>query len=305
MERFSGAPKLLPINNESKGFVSNKAATRIKNAVNWMLLLTDKKRIYSKKERSTFTFYLNFITLTLPEDQKHTDEELKEVLLIPFIEWMVKTQDAKMWFWKAERQSNGRIHFHITSHVFIHWKSIRKKWNYLLAKNGYYKVFQDGTKKDSVSGTDIRAAKNAEQVGSYLSKYASKNDMIKLKIRRPVGLPAPHVELNKVSHIVPNYSSWSVLKRPVDGRLWACSYNLSKINLTYYFEEWGIDGWNDLMEDSDWFCSTPEKNEFFTLYLFRHLKYVNLPTSFELDIKHIKKRINPNEKTYYTVETLF
>src|ERR1041385_5470818 len=73
----------LPVLNVHAGTVSSKSSGKIRNAVNWMLYSTVKKRIYSRKERTTFSFYLNFITLTLPDDQLHTDEFIKDNLLTP------------------------------------------------------------------------------------------------------------------------------------------------------------------------------------------------------------------------------
>src|SRR6185369_3020887 len=182
-------PNKLPALNKHNGEVSNKAKTKIRNAVNWMLLFTERKFIYRKAEKKTFSFLLNFITLTLPTQQKHTDEDLKELLLTPFIQWLTKTQNAFMWLWKAEAQSNGNIHFHITTHQFVHWKSIRSKWNKLLAKNGYCKVFQDGTNDLGNSATQVKAARNANQVGSYLANYIGKKDKLMIKIKTPKALP--------------------------------------------------------------------------------------------------------------------
>jgi len=50
--------------NKPMGIVSKKAATRMANAVNWLMLFSHKKRVYSKSEKKSYWFTLNFITLS-------------------------------------------------------------------------------------------------------------------------------------------------------------------------------------------------------------------------------------------------
>jgi len=294
----------LPVLNVHAGTVSSKSAGKIRNGVNWMLYCTEKKRVYSKKEGTTFTFYLNFITLTLPSDQRHSDEFLKEFLLTPFLEWMARTQGCKMWLWKAESQTNGNIHFHITGHVFIHWKSIRKKWNVLLAKYGYCKVFQDGTNDKGNAATQIKAAKNPEQVGGYLASYIGKDDRLKLKIKKPKGLPqfstTKKVSVNCRDY---DYSPHSVLKRYIDGRLWSCSYNLSRINVLLDEELMCSTSFQDCSSDVASLSEQSREEKYYTLLFYRHLKFKKVGMALGEKIFETLPKIT--ERKYYTVESLF
>lgn len=294
----------MPMLNSHGGYVSDKAATKIRNAVNWMLFFTSKKRVYSLKERSTFYFYLNFITLTLPSEQKHTDDYIKDKMLVPFLEWMCRTKGASMWLWKAECQGNGNIHFHITSHIFIHWKVVRKKWNQILAKNGYCKVYQDGTNDKGNSATQIKAAKSPEHVGGYLAAYIGKDDRIRMKIRKPLGLPK--IKSTTKADDARNYcyGIHSVLKRKVDGRLWACSTNLSNINCSMLGEDVGYkvdDVFNDLMNSAD----KIQNEKYYSILMYRHLKFKKLPESVKPMLTELITQMNVKEDTKIEVESLF
>src|SRR5258708_6766683 len=81
----------MPVLNANKGVVSDKAGTKIRNAINWMLYLSEQKTIKSIREKKIFKYYLNFLTLTLPSEQMHSDEFLKTELLQPFLDWMQRT----------------------------------------------------------------------------------------------------------------------------------------------------------------------------------------------------------------------
>ena len=222
---------------------SIKSATRLKNAINWMLLFSDTKRVFAKNGRvdkkgnlilnksgqiqHNFYFKLAFITLTLSDRQVHDDDFIKEHLLQPFLYWLNRYYNC-LYVWKAESQLNGNIHFHITIDTFVHWKSIRAKWNKLLAKHGYCKVNQDGSNDKGDAATQIKSVINAGQcakdIGSYLQfKDRPKPKQIKLleKFDQSVSNANVHCKFNPV--LTPEQQDKHWYKRTIDGRLWGCT----------------------------------------------------------------------------------
>lgn len=294
----------VPVLNKHDGSVSNKAATRIRNAVNWMLFLSKKKKVYSSKERTTFSFLLNFITLTLPSRQMHSDDFIKENMLVPFLEWMHRSHGNAMYVWKCESQINGNIHFHITAHTFIHWRSVAKKWNVLLNRYGYCKLLKDGSNDKGNAATQIKAAKNAEQVGGYLANYISKNDNIKYYIKRPRGFPLP-IKTTKFSDTWFNYhyGYGSPVKRPINGRLWGCSYNLSRIDVCFDEEEEKSSTFYDWYSETVNLCEKQKDEKYYSILLYRHLRYKKLPSNIIYLLKHHLPEIK--EKINYVVPSLF
>lgn len=75
-----------------------------------------------------------FITLTLPAEQRHTDNEITAQLINPFFAWARKQKQVRYYIWKKELQANGNIHFHIIWDKAVNWQHIRKEWNSLCNK---------------------------------------------------------------------------------------------------------------------------------------------------------------------------
>lgn len=216
--------------SSTKGTLSSQSVRKIKNAINNLCLVSDKKQLFDK-EGNKFYFNLNFVTLTLPAMQGHTDFELKALLNDWLKGWEKK--GLKNYVWKAEKQKNGNIHFHITTDHFIHYSDIRLSWNKQLARIGYiskYREVQQAWHKEGFrlrkntiryirakkvvwtreqqfkswkegktsnwsnpNTTDVHACKNIKNIANYISEYMAKNKGDK-----------------------------------VNGRLWGCSRNLLK-----------------------------------------------------------------------------
>lgn len=168
---FERPPQLAK--NDCNGEISKKANKNIKNAVNWMLASTKLKRVYRKSDNTHFFFRIAFFTLTLPSKQKHTDNEIKEKVLQPFVTYARNRWKMKNYLWRAESQKNGNVHFHFTTDIFIHHAELNRIWNLQLLKLGYI-----GGKPS----TEIHAVKNVNNLGAYLAKYMSKNDESRRKI---------------------------------------------------------------------------------------------------------------------------
>ena len=215
--------------------MSIKSQTRLKNAVNWMLLFADQKRVFSKATGKSYYFRLAFITLTLSDAQKHDDDFIKEHLLQPFLYWLSRYYDC-LYVWKAESQLNGNIHFHITIDTFVPWKSIRAKWNKLLAKHSYCKVNQNGSNDRGDAATQIKSVlsekKCANDIGGYMSKKdeVTVKDIEAIKKKRSGYKSAQvHCKFDPEKKNTDQNPTW--YKRVIEGRLWGCSEALSNIKI--------------------------------------------------------------------------
>lgn len=214
---------------------SIKSMTRLKNAVNWMLLFADKKRVFSKKDNKSFYFRLAFITLTLSDQQQHTDDIIKEKLLQPFLYWLSRYYNC-LYVWKAETQLNGNIHFHITIDTYVPWKSIRAKWNKLLSKLNYCKVNQDGSNDKGDAATQIKSVLSEKKCANDIGGYMSKKDRIAEADKKAIenhrsGYENSQVHCKFNPELKPGEQDKQWYKRVVDGRLWGCSEALSNIKI--------------------------------------------------------------------------
>lgn len=240
-----------------------------------MLLFADKKEVKSKIDKTKpfgkdnvkkWWFRLAFITLTLSDTQAHTDDYIKEHMLQPFLYWLQRYYNCS-YVWKAETQINGNIHFHITVDQFVPWKSVRAKWNKILAKHNYCKVLQDGSNDKGDSATQIKAVLNEKKCAKDIANYVAKKDMLPTVVARgfemiwkgeitctkeiiaaykylrwgKTGSPGEMMktvkEAAETSQLHCNYEpekkkqTPELLKRVIDGRLWGCSSELSNIKI--------------------------------------------------------------------------
>ena len=217
-------------NNATKGAISDKAKKRIKLAIDWLILQSDKQYIFSRDANKFIPVKMKFITLTLPSPQIHTDEEIKEKCLNQFLIEIKRYHKILNYVWRAEAQRNGNIHFHITTDKFIHHRDVSEKWNRIIEKLGYVSRYRDAQVKFHSGGfkaktellkqcdeahqrtaylkgmaenwnspptTQIKSVKSIEQLSNYLSEEFVKNktkDFFYKEIR-PAGSQLEHSHL--------------------------------------------------------------------------------------------------------------
>lgn len=225
--------------NKQKGELSEKAAKRIKQAIEWLLIRSTPKPVFNREQQRTFYFRLNFITLTLPSKQQHTDTEIKSRCLNNFLTILRQSHNVTDYLWKAETQTNGNIHFHVTTNTFIHWRDIRDAWTSSLNLLGYIDAFEAKHRHRNPPCTEIRKVKHIRKLAGYLSKYMAKN-----KSFAPIGelrlIGGKKVELLYTDKAYKDEKAYckagkvigSVLSsrlRKIDANLWGCSQTISKV----------------------------------------------------------------------------
>ncbi len=132
------------------------------------------KKKLGEKYSKPVKYKLIFITLTLSAPQIHSDKEIKARLLKDFLNRMQKTWQTYLYVWKAEKQQNGRIHFHIITNRYVPHKWIRQTWNQIQNKLGYIDRFEQLNGHRDPNSTDVHAIYRLKSMGAYFSKYVSK-----------------------------------------------------------------------------------------------------------------------------------
>lgn len=227
-----------PVEHQEKGFLSKKGQKSIRNAVYWFLYSVDRKLIthgFGKKK-------VGFLTLTLQSKQRHSDKQIKSECLNQFLTEIRSEYGVTKYIWKAEKQENGSLHFHILTDTFLPVIKMRDKWNRIINKLGYVheysqrmrkltwneyydlrknekrngvkikidqirKAWKRGTREKwrNPNSIDLESLKKVKNVGAYISKYMSKEHKNKKMTKE-------EKELLKV-----------------DGRLWYSSESVSKM----------------------------------------------------------------------------
>jgi hypothetical protein len=227
--RFQSGAHLTSGFNQVNGNGSMATRSKISNAVNWLLFLSDKKKVFVRKLNKYFDFRLTFITLTLSNKQFHDDDYIKRNMLAAFIRWMERKHQGVFWLWKAEAQQNGNIHFHITTNVFIHWRTIRHKWNEIQLAHGYLTNTDDGNYIGTVNSTDVHAVYNVQSIGFYIAKYFTKKNDYCNYVALTCSFEDKAQQAQQSFCYVEEDGFVYMRRRSISGRQWAaCQYLSSK-----------------------------------------------------------------------------
>jgi len=307
---------LTRVKNASRGLLSRKAQQNLRNCFNWLLIISDLKNVYSKKENFTFKFKLNFITLTLPATQMHSDQYIKSHMLEPFLKWMSRSHNAHSYIWKAETQNCGNIHFHITTNKFIHWKSIRSKWNRLAAKHNYCKVYQDGSNDKGDAATKAEAVYKTKALTGYIVSYFNKKDIFKMQwvkgCKKKQFIHSQSCDVNEHYYQKSNFrqiecSNGQIreYKRAIEGRIWGASSNLNHTAEVINSSDLQYQQLDKMM-NNDWYTTTLP-SDFWKLHLY-NMKIINhLPLVIQDNIKwtisELKK--NDEQQKYIEIESIY
>lgn len=180
---------------EHNGFLSAKAKSKMKNALNWLHVSAKYKAVWSKREQKSFWFKVNFITLTIPPQESEQVSSVKfQKCLNTFLTYSRKYRQLHNYIWKVELSTDKRIHCHIATDIFYHYKDLRNAWNRILAKEGlldfHYKKFSN----HDPNSTDVHKTRGLSDVVAYICEYMAKD---------------------------------SNLDKDYKGRIWGASYSLS------------------------------------------------------------------------------
>jgi hypothetical protein len=219
--------------------VSPAARKKMAKAIDYLVYVARPKKLPDTFHGKGLQFKLAFITLTLSSTQVHSDQTIKQDLLNQFLIEMQTILKVDKYFWRAEKQANGNIHFHILCDKFIPWIELRNVWNRIQQKRGYVtryrenrilwhrkgfvfnpqlapqwnykaqqKAYREGLRTDwqAPNSTDIHSIKRINNVNKYFQKYMMKDG-------GKVGLNGSK-EGEKVG---------------LSGRLWGCSQILSNL----------------------------------------------------------------------------
>jgi len=158
-------------NSSNTGLVHFRKKERIQNAVQVLYDTSDEKRIYVRERGYHIKFRLNFITLTLPSKQNHTDAEIHKNIFIPFIRRIKSRIQGFAYVYRAETQENGNIHYHLASNQFIHYSDLSAFWDYYCMRFGY----RANSPQAHSATTQVKAMYKIRDCAAYIAKYMSKN----------------------------------------------------------------------------------------------------------------------------------
>ena len=127
--------------------LSNASIRKLVNYINWFCEQAKFKSLQKDGFRKGIFYKLGFLTLDLPFQQHHDDVTIKHDLLNQFIVEIKNKWFVKNYIWRAEKQNNGNIHFHIIIDRFVDYSWIRNTWNRICDKLDYVQLFAASQQK--------------------------------------------------------------------------------------------------------------------------------------------------------------
>jgi hypothetical protein len=118
--------------------------------------------------------------LTLSEKQKHDDRFIKAEMLEPFLSKLIRDGLTKHYFWRAESQANGNIHFHLILDNWVDMRVIQGIWNSIQSKHGYTDNYHKTKGHRNPPSTHVEGLWEIENAIEYCMKYVSKSDKRRL-----------------------------------------------------------------------------------------------------------------------------
>lgn len=231
---------LLKSSRTAEGKISQVARKKIKKAINYLLLFASDKDVMSKKTGRKYKFKIAFITLTLPSKQIHSDNEIKRECLNQFLIEIKNKYKVDRYVWRAEKQGNGNIHFHIILDKFIHWNDIRNTWNRIVNKLGYVDRYRDNMKEFYKDGFKVR--------NELLKSWSETKQRANYKMNLETGWNNPNTtdvhSIVKIRNISAYFVKYMTKNKPESdeenntekkedqqqGRVWGASKNLQNIS---------------------------------------------------------------------------
>jgi len=214
--------------NDYKNKISINSRRKISKSVDYLLLFAQGGKLPNSLHGKLLKFKISFITLTLPSQQCHTDNEIKNKCLNQFIIELKRFYHVKNYIWRAEKQQNGNIHFHILTDKFIPWSEIRDRWNRIIEKLGYVSKYRDNLKKFHSGGFQVR--QDLLKFWSLESQKKAYMNGIKNNWNNPNSTDIHSLKnINNAKKYLISYITKEEQNKGLKNRVWGCNYELSNL----------------------------------------------------------------------------
>lgn len=203
-----------PTKRGYSGKVTASTAKRIRTAVDVLLQKSPHRYIFNPVTNRRQKFQLSFTTLTISQSEEVPASEGHEALKM-FLQhfkrpWRKKqlSEQIGTYIWKAELQSRGQLHYHLTANSFLHLAEIQRVWNGIQRRRGWLEEYHAKYGRWEPNSTDVHAVYKIKDVARYLTKYIAKQEFRPSAAAAEAGFPC--------------------LLEPVrlDAKVWGCSEDL-------------------------------------------------------------------------------
>ena len=124
---------------------------------------------------------LSFVTLTLPAPQMHSDQALRREALDRFVLDLKRKAMVREYFWKAEAQENGNVHYHLLVDRYCHKSLLDNAWTKQMERLGYMDQYRQKHGEEVPPMVTVKVCPDNMTLVQYVMKYVTK---------RPIKIPS-------------------------------------------------------------------------------------------------------------------
>jgi len=242
---------------------------------------------------------LTFATLTLPADQVHDDNEIKRKCLMPFLQQITRIKGVQEYFWKAEPQESGNIHFHILLDRFVPKVDLDALWFAPMNRLGYIDRYAAAHGPGMPPMCNIKVCPNDTSLISYVMKYVSKapQRIPSFRIIDGKRVKTSRHWLQKVDQDgSKRWAEW----RPIQGRVWGMSDKLRTIDQQSYQMTYRLE---DFLLHLDWYADVRRFDVDYATVYFCNVKQVLAKVDQQLYRKYINHHLTTYRNLYLLAES--
>ena len=226
--RKNKADHLINADKHYHGKVSYQTRKKVSRGVEYLLFMANDKYLPETAHGKSYKFKIAFVTLTLPSAQIHSDNQIKSECLNQLIVEIRQKYHVKNYIWRAEKQKNGNIHFHILVDKFIPWSELRDRWNRIINKLGYVDRYRNEMRKFHSDG--FKAREELLKAWDYKSQVKAYQKGKANDWNSPNSTDIHSLyKINKVAQYITKYCTKDEETNTVEGRIWGSNYSLSGI----------------------------------------------------------------------------
>lgn len=221
------------------GYMSPATKRKVRKIVSTWLRSVMIYRAQIKRRWDPGRAYPVFLTVTLPSDQVHRDSEITRKCFGPFLQELRRQHGIDHYFWRAESQENGRVHYHVLTDRYIRAEDLQVAWNKAINKLGYVDRYWEKTGEATPPSTEVHAVRDKVQdkkTGEWRSvdpvDYLLEYVMDAPKPEEIEGEPAekqeePRKLIGRYRHKDGRIETYTA--RAIEGRVWGMSDALRSI----------------------------------------------------------------------------
>lgn len=232
------------------GYMSPATRRKVRKIASTWIRSIMLYRAEVKKRWDPGRAYPVFLTLTLPHEQIHTDAEINRKCLQPFLQRLKRDYEIENYFWRAEAQENGNLHYHLLIDRYIPKRYLQISWNNCVDALGYLERYFYDTGSLTPPSTEVHRIRDKvmdRKTGKwktvdpvdYLLEYVMDTPTPEEPVTDAEGREGPEDQSVKDQSVKPRKligryrasdgSIQEYVTRPISGRVWGMSDTLREI----------------------------------------------------------------------------